>query len=186
MSCIIMLTRICIFMRSILFSVFIVISRYERHFAPNVSLAPNSNKVSKSDGEDEVSDSSLPSTVKAEDQAFTGNNKVYKEWDLPTESDDSSLALSDGEFTVRISSPCCFILYHAQSVQLSSSKVQYVLAPRSHGFYTFLSHHITWLALRPLLFCIYVIYINTQSCFTGLIFLSNYSRTFLDLLQTKF
>lgn len=73
-------------------------SRYERHFAPNVSLAPNSNKVAKSDGEDDVSENSLPSTVKAEDQSVSGTSKDYKEWDLPTESDDSSLALSDGGF----------------------------------------------------------------------------------------
>ncbi|KAK3102445.1 hypothetical protein FSP39_011417 [Pinctada imbricata] len=69
-------------------------SRYERGFAPNVSLAPRSQQKSQGDSEEEEEEEEeVQVDDKAEPRATTSE---YREWDLPSESDDSS-HLSDGE-----------------------------------------------------------------------------------------
>ncbi|ESO91232.1 hypothetical protein LOTGIDRAFT_153663 [Lottia gigantea] len=74
--------------------------RYERHFTPNVSLAPPVSKTDKSeeDGPEECTKNS-PSTKSVESSSRastsgTTNNKDYREYDLPTDTDDSSLEQS--------------------------------------------------------------------------------------------
>lgn len=69
-------------------------SRYDSAYAPNVSLAP----VQKSKGEDDLEDD-IPEKPRSPSPK-PGSSKSYKEWDLVTESDDSSLerfSPSDGE-----------------------------------------------------------------------------------------
>ncbi|XP_048768231.2 ski oncogene-like isoform X2 [Ostrea edulis] len=63
---------------------------YERGFAPNVSLAPHQPKINVDDVSDDEGDTVPISPV------ATCSKPEYKEWDLPSESDDSSQT-SDGE-----------------------------------------------------------------------------------------
>ena len=68
--------------------------RYDSGYAPNVSLAP----VQKCKGEDDFEDD-LPEKPRSPSPK-PGSSKSYKEWDLATESDDSSLerfSPSDGK-----------------------------------------------------------------------------------------
>ncbi|VDI41853.1 ski oncogene-like [Mytilus galloprovincialis] len=69
-------------------------SRYERGFAPNVSLAPASKH--KDDVDDISDDEEDKEPVKTETER--SRSPASREWDLPSESDDS-LHLSDGEET---------------------------------------------------------------------------------------
>lgn len=85
--------------------------RYERHFTPNVSLAPTANTKGKSDAEDveRVEEQPQELTVKVEVKeelkpriptravALTmpmESNRDYREYDLPTDTDDSSVGQS--------------------------------------------------------------------------------------------
>lgn len=63
---------------------------YERGFAPNVSLAPHQPKINVDDISDDEGNTVPISPV------ATCSKPDYKEWDLPSESDDSSQT-SDGE-----------------------------------------------------------------------------------------
>lgn len=70
------------------------INRYERGFAPNVSLAPHQPKINVDDVSDDEGDTVPISPV------ATCSKPEYKEWDLPSESDDSSQT-SDGRLSER-------------------------------------------------------------------------------------
>ncbi|XP_062566332.1 ski oncogene-like [Saccostrea cucullata] len=63
---------------------------YERGFAPNVSLAPHQPKINVDDISEDEGDIEPISPV------ASCSKPEYKEWDLPSESDDSSQT-SDGE-----------------------------------------------------------------------------------------
>ncbi|CAG5117136.1 unnamed protein product, partial [Candidula unifasciata] len=82
---------------------------YERHFTPNVSLAPSSSHRTTSDEEDEVRDKEVPSKPRANGgHRFLSDLAVSKltlrgckpdapikdshDYDLPTDTDDSSMA----------------------------------------------------------------------------------------------
>lgn len=70
-------------------------SRYDSAYAPNVSLAP----VQKCKGEDDLDDDDVPEKPHTPSPKAS-SSKTYKEWDLVTESDDSSIerfSPSDGE-----------------------------------------------------------------------------------------
>ncbi|XP_070206595.1 ski oncogene-like, partial [Littorina saxatilis] len=92
--------------------------RYERHFTPNVSLAPTPQTKSKSDEEDELGEVqeqpqelTVHVRVKAKEvpkaavvqthvnvpslpTAMESSSREYREYDLPTDTDDSSVGQS--------------------------------------------------------------------------------------------
>ncbi|XP_041378123.1 ski oncogene-like isoform X2 [Gigantopelta aegis] len=74
--------------------------RYERHFTPNVSLAPPEHKKEdKSDVDDDDLPVSASTSVKKQSDAgetmtSPRTSKEYREYDLPTDTDDSSVCQS--------------------------------------------------------------------------------------------
>lgn len=83
------------------------ICRYERHFTPNVSLAPSANNKGKGE-EDTEKEQAEELTVKPKVvqerksnlpnpstlQITMDNGREYREYDLPTDTDDSSVGQS--------------------------------------------------------------------------------------------
>lgn len=81
------------------------LSRYERGFAPNVSLAPASHQKEQledvSEDEDTPVPDKRPTPEKTASSAAVPNaeksaSSEYREWDVPSESEDSSQP-SDGK-----------------------------------------------------------------------------------------
>lgn len=82
--------------------------RYERGFAPNVALAPRQPKLDV----DDISDDE--GNIESISPVATCSKPEYKEWDLPSESDDSSQT-SDGRLNSSPTSQCLafFVLVSA-------------------------------------------------------------------------
>ena len=91
---------------------FLVFLRYERHFTPNVSLAPSSNKSSNDDDEESdqkdrifSSETSCPNQESSRKSSnasskFEGERRGdMMEYDMPTDTDDSSIeSPTDSEY----------------------------------------------------------------------------------------
>ena len=95
----------------LVFSVSLFVDRYERHFTPNVSLAPTPQTKGKSEEEDERGEEqeqpqelTVHVKVKAKEEPKAGvvptlpvameSSRDYREYDLPTDTDDSSVGQS--------------------------------------------------------------------------------------------
>lgn len=71
--------------------------RYERGFAPNVSLAPASKHTNSKDAVHDISDDEEEKEPAKNQGERSPKSPAAREWDLPSESDDS-LHLSDSKF----------------------------------------------------------------------------------------
>lgn len=69
--------------------------RYERGFAPNVSLAPATKHSSNKEAVNDISDDEEEKETNKNQVERSPKSPAAREWDLPSESDDS-LHLSDG------------------------------------------------------------------------------------------